>query len=179
MSSSEIKLEHLSTIRRYFLTNGVCRIRVYYRYHSSDAVRILVNDSCLTYDNKVLWAMLGGGLWPSRIMSIELPSEEVFEIRGSHLLRVTHSKLKIKLANKKTRMEEARNNILIPPDLKVVDLVKAFRVIGSVSGIFEIPSSSNKIKITDNRTAADLGWRHGTELRLEYVLNILEVNNVS
>jgi hypothetical protein len=48
-----------------------------------------------------------------------------------------------------------------------LDLVKAFTVIGNVSGVFEIPDSSSNIQTRDTRTATDLGWRHGTELRLE------------
>jgi hypothetical protein len=45
--------------------------------------------------------------------------------------------------------------------------VKAFKDMGHVSGVFEIPDSSSNIRTTDARTATDLGWRHGTELRLE------------
>jgi hypothetical protein len=48
-----------------------------------------------------------------------------------------------------------------------LDLVKAFTVIGNVSGVFEIPDSSSNIQTRDTRTTTDLGWRHGTELRLE------------
>jgi hypothetical protein len=113
------------------------------------------------------WAVLGGGLWPSRVKSIQLPSREVFEIRGSHLLLVIHCRVKVRVSNRKTKIEESRNSILIPADLKVVDLVKTFKVMGNVSGIFEIPDSSSNIRTTDARTATDLGWRHGTELRLE------------
>jgi len=47
-----------------------------------------------------------------------------------------------------------------------LDVVKAFTVIGNISGVFEIPDSSSNIQ-RDTRTATDLGWRHGTELRLE------------
>ncbi|KAH8674432.1 hypothetical protein BGZ60DRAFT_429438 [Tricladium varicosporioides] len=98
------------------------------------------------------WAILGGGLWPSHIKSIQLPSREVFEIRGSHLLVVVNCRVKVRVSNRKTKIEETSNTILIPADLKVVDLVKAFKVIGNTR---------------DARTATDLGWRHGTELRLE------------
>jgi hypothetical protein len=112
------------------------------------------------------WAILGG-LLPSRVKSIQLPSQEVFEIRGSHLLLVIHHRVKVRVSNRKTKIEERRNSILIPADLKVVDLVKAFTVIGNVSGVFEIPDSSRNIQTRDTRTATDLGWRHGTELRLE------------
>jgi hypothetical protein len=113
------------------------------------------------------WAILGGGLWPSRIKSIQLPWQEIFEIRGSHLLLVIHYRVKVKISNRKTKIEETRNSVLIPADLKVVDLVKPFKVMGNISGIIEIPDSSSNIRTTDTRTATDLGWRHGTELRLE------------
>jgi len=108
-----------------------------------------------------------GGLSPSRVKSIQLPSREVFEIRGSHLLVVIHFRVRVKGSKKKTKIEETQDSVLIPADLKVVDLVKAFKDKGKVSGVFEIPDSSSNIKTTDARTATDLGWRHGTELRLE------------
>jgi hypothetical protein len=75
--------------------------------------------------------------------------------------------VKVRVSNRKTKIEEIRNSILIPADLKVVDLVKAFRAVGNISGVFEIPESSSNIQTRDTRTATDLGWRHGTELRLE------------
>jgi hypothetical protein len=112
------------------------------------------------------WANLGG-LWLSRVKSIQLPSQEVFEIRESHLLLVIHYQVRVKVSKKRTKIVETRNSVLIPADLKVVDLVKTFRVMGNVSGVFEIPDSSSNIRTTDTRTATDLGWRHGTELRLE------------
>jgi hypothetical protein len=113
------------------------------------------------------WAILGGGLWPLRVKSIQLPSREVFEIRGSHLLLVIHYRVRVRVSKKKTKIEETRNSVFIPADLKVVDLVKAFKDMGNVSGVFEIPDSSSNIRTTDARTATELGWRHGTELRLE------------
>ncbi|KAG9229342.1 hypothetical protein BJ875DRAFT_200917 [Amylocarpus encephaloides] len=37
------------------------------------------------------WALLAeGGSWPPRVKSIQLPSREVFEVRGPHLLVVIH-----------------------------------------------------------------------------------------
>jgi hypothetical protein len=111
------------------------------------------------------WAILGGG--PSRIKSVQLPSREVFEIGGSHLLLVIHCRVKVKVSNKKRRIEETKNNVLIPAEIKVVDLVEAFKVMGKVTGVFEIPVIVNNIQPKDTRTATDLGWRHGTELRLD------------
>jgi hypothetical protein len=43
------------------------------------------------------------------------------------------------------KIEEIRNSILIPVDLKVVDLVKAFKVVDNISGVFEILESSSNI----------------------------------
>jgi hypothetical protein len=103
------------------------------------------------------WAILGEGLWPLRVKSIQLPSREVFEIRGSHLLLVIHYRVRVRISKKKTKIEETRNSVLIPADLKVVDLVKAFKDMGNVSGIFEIPDSSSNIRTIDARTATDLG----------------------
>jgi hypothetical protein len=113
------------------------------------------------------WAILGGGLWPLRVKSILLLSREVFEIRGLYLLLVINYRVRVRVFNRRTKIKETRNSVLIPVDLKVVDLVKLFKVMGNISGIFEIPDSSSNIRTTDTRTATDLGWTHGTELRLE------------
>ena len=78
-----------------------------------------------------------------------------------------HYQVRVKVSKERSKIEETQNSVLIPADLKVVDLVKAFREMGNVSGVFEIPDSSRNIRTTDARTATDLGWRHGTELRLD------------
>lgn len=113
------------------------------------------------------WAVLRGGLCASRVKSIQLSSREVFEVRGSHLLIVIHCRVKVRVSNRRTKIEETSNNILILADLKMVDLMKAFKVMGNVSRVFEIPDSSSNIQTRDTRTATNLDWRHGTELRLE------------
>jgi hypothetical protein len=102
------------------------------------------------------WASLGEGLWPLRVKSIQLPSREVFEIRESHLLLVIHYRVRVGGSKKKKKIQETRNSVLIPVDLKVTDLVKAFKDMGNVSGVFEIPDSSRNIQTTDARTATDL-----------------------
>ena len=68
-----------------------------------------------------------------------------------------HYRVRVKVSKKKTRIEETQNNVLIPADLQVVDLMKAFKDMGNVSGVFEIPDSSSNIRTTDARTATDLG----------------------
>jgi hypothetical protein len=115
------------------------------------------------------WAALGGGFWPSRIKSIRLPSNEIFDVQGSHLMVVIHYRVKIKIVNKPARFEDVKHSMLIPANLKVAELAKAFSVNGRiVSRLIEIPETSNKIIKTDIRTATDLGWKQGTELRIEY-----------
>jgi hypothetical protein len=111
------------------------------------------------------WAILGGVL-SAGIKSIQLPTREIFQIGGSHLLLVIHCQYKVKVSKKKSRIEETKRSMLVPAGLKVVDLVEAFKRIGKVTGVFEIPAT-NDIQTNDTRTAADLGWKHGTELRLE------------
>jgi hypothetical protein len=47
------------------------------------------------------------------------------------------------------KIKEIRNSILILVDLKVANLVKAFKDIGNVSRVFEILDSSSNIRTTD------------------------------
>jgi hypothetical protein len=72
-------------------------------------------------------------------------------------LLVIHYRVKVIVSNRKTKIKELKNSILILADLKVVNLVKTFKVIGNVSGIFEILDTSSIIWTTDARTATDLG----------------------
>lgn len=113
------------------------------------------------------WTILDGGWQSSPIKFIPLPNGEVFAFGESHLMLVIHYQLKVRISNRKIRIEEKRKNVVIPADLQVVDLVKHFRSIGNLSEIFELPDSTRKVKTTDTRTATALGWKHGTELRLE------------
>jgi len=91
-----------------------------------------------------------------RVKSIQLLSREVFEIRGSYLLLVIYYRVRVRVSEKKIKIKETRNSILILADLKVVDLMKAFKDIGNISGVFEIPDSSSNIRTTDARTATEL-----------------------
>jgi len=114
------------------------------------------------------WAVLGGGsLQTSDVKSIQLPSQEVFEVRGSHLLIVVYYQLRVRISNRRSRIEEKEHRLLIPADLKVMDLVKAFRAIFYTSRLYEVLNPSSNLQATDTRTVKELGWRHGTELKLE------------
>lgn len=123
------------------------------------------------------WATLGGESWTrdTRIKSIELPSQEIFESGGSHLLVTIEYRvrLKVKIGKKKsTTIEETQNSVLIPADMKMVDLVNAFRIHNSahskVTALFQLSNITSNLR-TSNRTAVELGWKHGTELRLEFL----------
>jgi hypothetical protein len=108
------------------------------------------------------WAIYGG--MRSRIKSIQLPSREVFEIGGPHLLLVIHYRQKVRVSNRRSTFVDRKSSILVPAELKVVDLVEAFKGIGTLTGVFV---NLRNTQTNDTRTAADLGWSHGTELRLE------------
>jgi hypothetical protein len=113
------------------------------------------------------WAILGGSLIrTSTVKSIQLPSRETFEIRGSHLLVVVHYQVTVRVSNRKTRTQEIQRSLLVPTDQKVVDLAKAFQLIGNASRLFDLSDLWRNLQ-TDTRTAIELGWKYGTELRLE------------
>jgi hypothetical protein len=73
------------------------------------------------------------------------------------LLLVIHYRVRVRVSKKETKIKETRNSVLIIVDLKVVDLVKAFKDIGNISGVFKILDSSSNIRTTDARIATDLG----------------------
>jgi hypothetical protein len=73
------------------------------------------------------------------------------------LLLVIYYRVRVRGFKNKKKIKETRNSILVLANLKVVDLVKLFKVIGNISGIFEILDSSSNIRITDTRIAMDLG----------------------
>ena len=116
------------------------------------------------------WAALGGLWQASGVKSIQIPSQEIFEVRGSHLLIVVHYQWRVRISNRKSRTEEKQHRLLIPADLKVKDFMKAFRA-RSYTTMDEMPSWSMNFQttdpLTDTRTVKELGWRHGTELKLE------------
>ena len=67
-----------------------------------------------------------------------------------------HYRVRVRVFKNKKKIKEIRNSVLIPVDIKVVDLVKAFKTISNVSGVFEILDSSSNIRTTDARTVTDL-----------------------
>jgi hypothetical protein len=58
---------------------------------------------------------------------------------------VIHYQVRVRVSKNKKKIKETRNSILIPVDIKVVNLVKAFKTIGNISGVFKIPDSSSNI----------------------------------
>jgi len=69
---------------------------------------------------------------------------------------VIYYRVRVRVFKNKKKIKETRNSVLILADIKVVDLIKAFKTIGNISGVFEIPDSSSNIRTTDARTATDL-----------------------
>ena len=65
--------------------------------------------------------------------------------------------MRVRVSNRRTKIKETRNSVLILVDLKVIDLVKPFKVIGNISRVFEILDSLSNIRTTDTQTATDLG----------------------
>jgi hypothetical protein len=57
--------------------------------------------------------------------------------------------VRVRVFKKKKKIEEIRNSVLIPVDLKVVNLVKAFKDIGNISGVFKILDSLSTIWTID------------------------------
>jgi hypothetical protein len=53
--------------------------------------------------------------------------------------------VRVRVSKKKIKIKEIRNNILILVDLKVIDLVKAFKDISNISGVFKILDSLSNI----------------------------------
>jgi hypothetical protein len=69
---------------------------------------------------------------------------------------VIHYRVRVRVFKNKKKIKEIRNSVLIPADIKIVDLMKAFKTINNISGVFKIPDSLSNIRTTDARTATDL-----------------------
>jgi hypothetical protein len=118
------------------------------------------------------WEAVGGGLCTPHIKSIQLPSQELFDIQHcSHILVVLHTRTRVKISNKKHRIDESTNTILVPADLKVVDLAKALKGSRYISGMYEMSNflATPLERGACTQTAAELGWKHGTEFTLEFL----------
>lgn len=112
------------------------------------------------------WTIFGEGI----STSIQLSSRVILEIPQSSLLIMMSYDKKVKSSKKKSTLEGKKHCVLIPADLKVIDLVKAFQFVGNISGI--IGGSANALEvlqITDTRTAKDLNLKNGTELVLQLI----------
>jgi hypothetical protein len=103
--------------------------------------------------------------WAYEMRSFRLPADVVFELEGdSHLLLVLRCQTKYRVSNRRTKIIETIHRILVPADYAVAEVLKLVRA-RTVSGVFEEPSP-NDLR-NDNRSASELGWKHGTILRLE------------
>ncbi|KAI9830638.1 MAG: hypothetical protein M1819_005448 [Sarea resinae] len=103
--------------------------------------------------------------WAHEMRSFQLPSHVVFELQGdSHMLLVLRCQIKVKLSKKQRKIHETSHSILVPAEYGVAEVLALVRA-SAVSGVFEEPNPNDLRK--DNRSARELGWKHGTTLRLE------------
>jgi hypothetical protein len=71
--------------------------------------------------------------------------------------RDQYYRVEIQISNKRTKIKEIRNNILIIVNLKVIDLIKAFKLISNINGDFKMLESSSNMRTTNARIATELG----------------------
>jgi hypothetical protein len=123
---------------------------------------------------RLQWAALRGDSWNTGARTIKLPSQEIFEIQGSHLVVVIWYRVNVRASFKGKKRTETReeihDSVLIPANMKMTDLVKAFENISGmsrrVSALYKMRDTENDMRESD-RTATELGWKHGTQLVLE------------
>ncbi|KAH8588521.1 hypothetical protein B0O99DRAFT_746776 [Bisporella sp. PMI_857] len=97
--------------------------------------------------------------------SFRLHPGAVFELQGSsHLLLVLRCQTRVKISNRKRGIDETIHTMLVPADYTAAQVSKLVRA-SCVNGVFEDPKP--KDLQADNRSVSELGWKHGTILRLE------------
>lgn len=105
-------------------------------------------------------ATLGSGSWRqiSDLRLFQLSLYQCLEVRGqSHLLIVISCQGKVRLSNKKKRVEESRHEFLIATQTRISDLVVGLQTTNGTGTLFIVPETSNGLKWTDNRIVAELG----------------------
>jgi hypothetical protein len=103
--------------------------------------------------------------WAKETRSFGLPADVAFELQGgSHLLLVLRCQTKVKISNRQKRNEETVHNIWIPANYGISEVMKLVRA-SSINSVYD-ESNQNDLQM-DKRSARELGWKHGTTLRLE------------
>ncbi len=103
--------------------------------------------------------------WAPETKAFKLLTRDVFTLDGdSHLQLVLRCQTKAKISKKQRRIDETIHSVLVPADYRVADVLRAMRT-SAVNGVFEEPHADD-LRL-DHRSASELGWKHGTTLRLE------------
>ena len=103
--------------------------------------------------------------WASETKSFMLPVGDTFLLKSdSHVLLVLHCQTRVKISNKKRRVDKTHHSILVPIGYTVQDVLKLIRN-RPINGIYHEPEGESVL--FDSRALSELGWTNGTVLRLE------------
>lgn len=106
----------------------------------------------------------GSWTWDSRMMSVNFPDRDAFVLEGyKHVLVVLRCQTKLKI-KKQTRIEETSHTVFIPTSYTVQDLLGLIQAT-KVCGVY-VESHEDNLR-SSGSSARELGWQHGTVLRLE------------
>ncbi|ELR06354.1 hypothetical protein GMDG_07944 [Pseudogymnoascus destructans 20631-21] len=107
----------------------------------------------------------GPWTWDNGMMSVHFPDRDAFVLEGyNHILVVLRCQTKLKISNKKKRIEETSHTVFIPTTYTVQDLLRLIQA-SNVCGVF-VESHKDNLRWSGS-SASELGWQHGTVLRLE------------
>jgi hypothetical protein len=103
--------------------------------------------------------------WGNEMMSVHFPDRDAFVLEGyNHVLIVLRCQTKHKISKKKSRIEETSHAVFIPMSYTVQDLLRLIQT-SHVCGVF-VESHGDNLR-SSGSSARELGWQHGTVLRLE------------
>lgn len=99
------------------------------------------------------------------MMSVRFPDRDAFLLEGyNHVLVVLRCQTKHRISKKKATIEETSHTMFIPVTYTVQDLLRLIQA-SNVCGVFLEPNKDN-LRLSGS-SASELGWKHGTVLRLE------------
>lgn len=97
--------------------------------------------------------------------SVHFSDRDAFVLEGyNHVLVVLRCQTKLKISNKKKRIEETSHTVFILTTYTVQDLLRLIRA-SNVCSVF-VESHEDNLRWSGS-SASELGWQHGTVLRLE------------
>jgi hypothetical protein len=107
----------------------------------------------------------GSWTWADGMMSVCFPDQGPFVLEGyNRVLVVLRCQTKYRVSNKKKRIDETNHTMFIPMTYTVQDVLRLIQA-SNVCGVFLEPHEDNLR--WSGSSASELGWKHGTVLRLE------------